>query len=72
MQQFTKFDVVVKNGKYQDENGNEKNRYFRVGTAFMYFKVDKDGKSEYDGTRVILDCIPFERELIFFLKDDKK
>lgn len=65
-QTFTKFDVVVKNGKYQDEHGAEKNRYFRVGSAFVYYKTSEDGTATYDGCRVVLDAIPFERELIFF------
>lgn len=72
MQTFFKFDVVVKNGKYQDQNGQEKNRYFKVGTAFVYYKVAADGTSQYDGARVLLDAIPFERELIFFTPKDSQ
>ena len=33
MKQFKK--VVATNGKYTDANGNEKNRYFTVGRAFL-------------------------------------
>lgn len=73
MQTYSKFDVVVKVGKYQDQDGKEKNRYHKVGTAFMYFKTSPEGnKNEYDGCRILLDSLPFEKELIFFLSNEKR
>ena len=47
MKQFKK--VVASTGKYTDANGNEKNRYFTVGRAFL-----RDDKS----VTIKIDAMP--------------
>lgn len=42
-------DLAVKNGEYQDHNGETKGRWVRIGTVFRH----DDG-----GTSIKLDCLP--------------
>ena len=66
MKQFKK--VVASNGKYTDANGNEKNRYFTVGRAFL-----RDDKS----ITIKIDAMPVGPEFsgwlnLYDLDEDRK
>lgn len=62
MQDCTKLDVITVVGTYTDEHGQEKKRYLKVGTAFLYTK-----ESKFDGVSIELDAMPFSRKLRLLL-----
>ena len=62
MQESLKLDVVAVSGEYTDETGKVKNRYCKVGTAWLYTK-----NGQYDGTSIVLDALPLSGKLRLLL-----